>query len=734
MMWDRISVLYADDDYSLAITKSINLKAVESGICFESYHNISRDETTYPLDTESNANAVFLVISPPEDSQNITRRVMNDSVGRRIQWLFAEPWAAEKTELLEELSKQSDVFSLALSPIIIEPFEIYWNTRKNPQLATFPENLWFLEYFSNLKKCRLPEVPSSDPDWMPCHNFNVPETSLDRLLRHTRVIPAVHVLNTFAQAFRKARDSKCSKTEIGYCSSLREMTRQEFSEWFDKLQIQHGGPGNRVPSGFVGSKKISSHKISDVKFSLIRSIQPGDRFKEIFSYHKASGIKTIDRSITLTPTLCPEHNGCMNCVFMQGGSYSRLPRLREEPTELVKPVQNHPLNTSTTAEDYVPQHLDGDLNHAESIITSQVRNSLPNGQLKSLGELLDITDGGESGAALNRSVINNAVEGHLKITDIIIPALFAVHKAGPTPLQCSAEVNPEAIQDIEAFLWALDLINRNVDLLNGIEIGAVIFDTCSSSIKAAHLVSTILAKEGDPMLEEISINPDQLLAVVSAASGDETEAAASVLAPNLITTISAKERSDSRLATPHQLQVAVPMSVAARAVIDLLNHSGWTYVSVIYSSHDVDSVAGFRHFQQLAENTQICIGLVEKLNQTFGGQAQRATSSRSLDRVFEHLATKLDVGSKVVVLWTDEADTQTILAKAHLLSPEAADRYKQLIWISANGWISGGRVQNMVKDVGKWLAIRPQVKPVIDFEDHFSRLRPDNNERNPWFG
>lgn len=730
-MWDKLSVLYADDDYSLAITKSINLKAVESGLCFESYYEINRDGIPQIHQDGNDTATAVLVISPPEDAQNITRRILasQTGTGNKYQWLFALPWSAEKTELLEELSKVSDVYALALSPIIVEAFETYWNMRRNPQLAAFPENIWFLEYFARLKKCRLLDIVA-EPDWMPCHNFNVPETSLDRLLRHTRVLPAVHVLNTFAHAFRKARESKCSKEEVGYCASLRSMTRPEFLDIFQKLQVQHGGPGNRVPPGFVGSKSLSSHRISDVKFSLVRSIQPGDRFRELLTYHKASGIKPIDRSaIPLTPTPCP-HNGCMKCVFMQGGLYTSLQIRDTSPSIEPENVQQTVNISSKLPTDDVAQHLDEDLNRAESIITSPQRTSLlPFNSSSSNGLLNVLPDVNFKETKESSGTANN-----LKITDIIIPALFAVHKAGPTPLQCSAEVNPEAIQDIEAFLWALDLINRNVELLNGIEIGAVIFDTCSSSIKAAHLVSSILAKEGDPMFEEISIEPDQLLAVVSATTGDETEAAASVLSPNMITTISAKERSDSRLATPHQLQVNVPMSVAARATIDLLSHSGWTYVSVIYSSHDVDSVAGFRHFQQLAENTQICIGLIEKLNQTFGGQAQRATNSRSLDRVFEHLASKLEVGSKVVVLWTDEADTQTILAKMHLLSPEAADRYKQLVWISANGWINGGRVQNMVKDVGKWIAIRPQVKTVNEFVEHFGQLRPENNERNPWFG
>lgn len=744
MLWDKVAVVYADDDYSLAITKSVSLKAEEMGVCFESFTPVGADDVT--MDAAGNATAV-LVISPPEDAQNVTRRLSLAALtghGGPYQWLFSHPWSAEKTDLLAELTGPAEVYAVAVSPIIVDQFESYWLRRKTPALPAVPENLWFLEYMVTMKKCQLESIANItyiDPSWLLCHNFNFAETSLERVLRNTRVLPAVHVLNVFASAFRKARDSKCG-SETGYCQTLRELTRKEFlDDVFHTLQLQHASPGNRVPAGFVGSKKPSSNKISDVKFSLIRSAE-GDQIRELFSYHKSTGTQTIDRSFQIRPSQCPV-DGCSDCVYFQSaGSYRTTPSTRDvEPSDDSKPVE---------------QYLEGDLEPEESIISVNKSSSAQQDRAyKNRAEVKDdqevgsrskpvqlkqqeyqepqqVTEESEQESQEPQQELLMQTENRLKITDIIIPALFAVHKAGPTPLQCSAEVDPNAIQGVEAFLWALDVVNRNTDLLNGIEIGAVVFDTCSSPVKAAHLVSSILAKESDPMLEEINIDPDQLMAVVSATSSDETEAATSVLAPNLITTISAKERSDTRLTSAYHLQVPVPMSVAARVVIDLLNYSGWTYVSVVHSSHDVDSVTGFRHFQQLAENTQICVGLVEKLNRT--SRAGPVRASRSLDRVFDQLASKMDQGGRVVILWTDEMDTQSILAKMHLLSPEQADKFKHLTWISANGWITGGKVQNLVKDVGKWLVVRPQVQLVKEFAEHFARLRPENNERNPWYG
>ena len=708
MMWERVSVLYAsDDDYSMAITKAVSSNAHESGICFESYAEVGSegdDENSQTATTSSISNATtvtaVLVIAPPEDAHNVTKRISNKH--QRYQWLFAQPWAAETTDLLTELSAQSDVYALAVSPIIVDPFETYWNRRKTPSLAYAPENQWLLDYFAALKRCRLPE--NKDSALPLCHNFNnMPESGLDRLLRHSRVLPAVHVLNTFATAFRRARDAKCTRrnqpTEVGYCSALREMTRKEFvDEFYTKMDVHHGGPGSRVPPGFVGYKKTSSNKMEDVRFSLVRS--SANEVKELFSYHRtSSGVQSVDGTMTMKPdsqlsVRCPPRDGCSNCVFFQqpGAFYKSMP-LRSQQPPLI--TDQEPLST---------HRLDKVFNAVAA-----------------------------AGQAFNASRNNESMQpSGGKITDIVIPALFAVHKAGPNPSQCSAQVDPDAIQEVEAFLWALDLVNSNVQLLKDVEIGAVIYDTCSSTSQAANIVSTVLGQQHNSTTDaDVSIEPDELLVVVSAAAGDETEAAASILAKGerSIATISAKERSDSRLSNPaQQLQVAVPMSLAARAVVDLIKYAGWTYISVIYSGHDVDAVSGLRHFQQLIENTHICTGVVERLNRTRG-------SPLALDPLFEQLTASrmMDTGGRVVVLWTDEADTQAILAKLHLLSPLAAERYKQLVWISAAGWIGGGRVHNMVKDIGKWLVVRPLVPIVDEFAQHYARLRPENNERNPWY-
>jgi len=105
-----------------------------------------------------------------------------------------------------------------------------------------------------------------------------------------------------------------------------------------------------------------------------------------------------------------------------------------------------------------------------------------------------------------------------------------------------------------------------------------------------------------------------------------------------------------------------------------------------------------------------------------------------MDHLFDQLATQMEMGSHVVILWTDFSDTESILTGTDLLTPEFVNSYKKsIVWIDANGWITNPKLQNLVNDVGTWLAIRTEQNLVKDFTMHLAGLRPETNDRNPWY-
>src|SRR5699024_10766552 len=51
----------------------------------------------------------------------------------------------------------------------------------------------------------------------------------------------------------------------------------------------------------------------------------------------------------------------------------------------------------------------------------------------------------------------------------------------------------ESVQNVEAFLWTIDLINNDPNILPGVHLGALIFDTCSSYQKIYRDISNFLS-------------------------------------------------------------------------------------------------------------------------------------------------------------------------------------------------------------------------------------------------
>ena len=70
--------------------------------------------------------------------------------------------------------------------------------------------------------------------------------------------------------------------------------------------------------------------------------------------------------------------------------------------------------------------------------------------------------------------------------DIVFGGLFPMHEhlPGSADYPCGALKAEKGIQRLEAMLYALDLINNDLNLLPNITIGAVILDTCSSDTYA----------------------------------------------------------------------------------------------------------------------------------------------------------------------------------------------------------------------------------------------------------
>ncbi|KAG7456066.1 hypothetical protein MATL_G00247720 [Megalops atlanticus] len=122
--------------------------------------------------------------------------------------------------------------------------------------------------------------------------------------------------------------------------------------------------------------------------------------------------------------------------------------------------------------------------------------------------------------------------------DIILGGLFPVHARGDRGVPCGELKKEKGIHRLEAMLFAIDLINKDPELLPNVTLGARILDTCSRDTYALEqsltFVQALIEKDasdvrcanGDP---PIFAKPDKIVGVIGAAASSVSIMVANIL-------------------------------------------------------------------------------------------------------------------------------------------------------------------------------------------------------------
>lgn len=304
--------------------------------------------------------------------------------------------------------------------------------------------------------------------------------------------------------------------------------------------------------------------------------------------------------------------------------------------------------------------------------------------------------------------------------DISIPILLPIHKAGHNPLECSEEINSQAIQDLEAALWTVDQINRDTEFLPDIRLRVVAIDTCSSPVQITQKLSNYLLDNKKKDLDDISSD----LAFVVIGNPEEIKAVSSIVSPLNITTISVSDAIRPKDMDSLHLQIALPLEKKTKATADTLSYLGWNYVTII---HDGDSRSELllESFKVFAKEQDICVST--DLSPT-------NINDQEMDRMVMNVIQAKKKGARAVVMWTSEETTQAFLRAVHRAVLTGLISRGDLVIISSGDWIvnlqSFKEFENEVTGV---IVLKTQQGEVDDFTTYFQRLDPEENKRNPWF-
>uniref|UniRef100_H3CYH7 Glutamate receptor, metabotropic 8b n=1 Tax=Tetraodon nigroviridis TaxID=99883 RepID=H3CYH7_TETNG len=314
--------------------------------------------------------------------------------------------------------------------------------------------------------------------------------------------------------------------------------------------------------------------------------------------------------------------------------------------------------------------------------------------------------------------------------DIILGGLFPVHARGERGIPCGELKKEKGIHRLEAMLFAVDLINKDPELLPNVSLGVRILDTCSRTYaleQALTFVQALIEHDGADVHcangeAPVLARPERVAAVIGASASSVSIMVANVLRlfqiPQISYASTAPELSDAARYDFFS-RVVPPDSYQAQAMLDIVTAMGWTYVSMLASEGSYGE-SGVEAFAQASrEAGGVCIAQSLKVpREPPPGQ-------------FDTLVLRLleTPNARAVVLFANEDDVRRIL--------DAARRNNltgHFLWVGSDSW--GAKISPVVQQeqvAEGAITVLPKRASVDAFDRYFKSRSLSNNRRNAWF-
>ncbi|XP_071358991.1 glutamate receptor, metabotropic 8a isoform X1 [Trachinotus anak] len=315
--------------------------------------------------------------------------------------------------------------------------------------------------------------------------------------------------------------------------------------------------------------------------------------------------------------------------------------------------------------------------------------------------------------------------------DIILGGLFPVHSRGDRGTPCGELKKEKGIHRLEAMMFAIDLINKDPELLPNITLGARILDTCSRDTYALEqsltFVQALIERDGSDVRcangdPPIFTKPDKIVGVIGAAASSVSIMVANILRlfkiPQISYASTAPELSDN---TRYDFfsRVVPPDSYQAQAMMDIVTAMEWNYVSTLASEGNYGE-SGVEAFIQISRETGgVCIAQSLKI--------PREPRPGEFDKIIRRLLETSN--ARAIIMFANEDDIRRVL--------DAARRNNQtghFLWVGSDSW--GSKISPVIgqeRVAEGAITILPKRASVDAFDRYFRSRSLSNNRRNVWF-
>ena len=306
---------------------------------------------------------------------------------------------------------------------------------------------------------------------------------------------------------------------------------------------------------------------------------------------------------------------------------------------------------------------------------------------------------------------------------VLLGGLFPIHATSDT--QACAQLQDFAIQQVEAMLFAINLVNNDPTLLPGINLTFTIRDTCSNPSYALDQTFQFIQSQNVSCFD----GPSNV--AVSGIVGGHFSRVSMDVANLLrlhkvpqISYISTADLLSDKTRFGYFFRTVPPDSLQARAIADIIDLFNWTYIFAIYSD-DSYGRGGIDALIREVEEIGACVAATIPLSVT-------ASSSDYREAVEQMSAEWVGNASIAVLFGHLDAAEGMMQALTEFKQGPNATKLKDLTWIGTDAW--GDALPAKYHEIAHgMLSVIPLAEESRAFDCHFTNLHPSSYNENIWF-
>ncbi|CAB1425458.1 unnamed protein product [Pleuronectes platessa] len=310
--------------------------------------------------------------------------------------------------------------------------------------------------------------------------------------------------------------------------------------------------------------------------------------------------------------------------------------------------------------------------------------------------------------------------------DVILGGLFEVHYTSvfpeltftsePTQLSCQG-FDPPGFRHAMTMAFAIEEINRSADLLPNVTLGYSLYDNCATLVIGfSAALSLASGREEDSLLQEACVGPPPVLGIVGDSFSTFSIATSDVIGLfklPIVSYFATCSCLSDRQRFPSFFRTIPSDAFQVRAMIQILQHFGWTWAGLLVSDDDYGLHVS-RSFQpDLAASGGGCLAYTEIL--PWGNDPVE------LGRIVEVMKKST---ARVVIVFAHQ------IHMIQLMKEVVRQNVTGLQWMASEAWTSAAVLQSpdLMMYLGGTLGIAIRRGEIPGLRDFLLHIRPDRED------